>query len=195
MLPTFKYTEATKGNRYLFNDWVSGFVVSPQDSVYKNPVYGFNYDKIGGGLLLTQDKRRAIQIDAAKIKSFTLYNNIGQPETFEYVPEINKTHYPQLIASGPKYKIYKLTITSFVKNNYSSDGMTSTGNNYDEYVDDDTFYVMNVKTKQLQTLDLKKKSIRKVFAEEGKRLDAFFDAYDGAIDVAYLHNLGDYMNQ
>jgi len=33
------------------------------------------------------------------------------------VPNIDKTHYPLVLASGNKYKIYKLTITTFTKNN------------------------------------------------------------------------------
>ncbi|MDB5139808.1 MAG: hypothetical protein JWR12_1724 [Mucilaginibacter sp.] len=196
LFPTFHPTEETQGSRYLFSDWVTGYVVGSQDSVFKNPNYGFNYDKIGGGLLLTQDKRSAIEIDPSKIKSFTLYDNLNQPRTFEYVPDINKKRFPQLIAGGGKYKIYKLTTTKFVKNNFHSDGMTSTGNNYDEYVDEYTYYVLNVQSKQLQELSLKKKSIKAVFAGEGKKLDSFFDAYSaGNINDAYLKSLGDYMNQ
>lgn len=196
LFPVFKNTEETKGSRYLFNDWVTGYVVSPEDSVYKNPSYGFNYDKMGGGLLLTQDKRTAIEIDVARIKSFTLYNNLNQPETFEYVPAINKTHFPQVIASGKKYKIYKLINTKFVRNDYHSDGMTSTGNNYDEFVDEPTYYVLNVQTNQLQELKLKKKSIKAVFAGEGSKLDKFFGAYsESNLDDGYLKNLGDFMNQ
>ncbi|HTK21999.1 MAG TPA: carboxypeptidase-like regulatory domain-containing protein, partial [Mucilaginibacter sp.] len=165
LLPVFKYTEATKGNRYLFKDWVGGYVVSPEDSLYKNPNYGFNYDKISGALLLTQDKKSAIEIDQSRIKSFTLINELtNKPEVFEYVANIDKTHYPLVLASGNKYKIYKLTITKFIKNNYRTDGMTSYGNNYDEYEDENTYYVYNVQTKQLQPLALKKKAIKAAFA-------------------------------
>jgi hypothetical protein len=195
LLPVFHPVEETRGSRYLFTDWAPGLVISPEDSVYKNPKYGFNYDKINGSLLLTEDKHSAIEIDPGKIKSFTLYNNLNQPEVFEYVPEINKTHFPQVIESGAKYRIYKLTTTKFVKNNFHSDGMTSTGNNYDEYVDESAYYVLNVQSKRVQELKPKKKSIKAVFANEGKKLDTFFDTYSGNIDDTYLKNLGDYMNQ
>jgi len=194
-LPVFHPLDDTKGSRYLFKDWVSGFVVSPQDSVYKNPNYGFNYDKMNGGLLLTQDKKSVIEIDQSRIKSFTLYDNLGRTQVFEYAPEIDKTHYPQVLASGSKYKIYKLTTTKFVKANYQTDGMTSTGNNYDEYVDEDTYYVLNVQTKQLQPLGLKKKAIKTAFANEGNKINSFFEAYTDKIDDSYLKKLGDYMNQ
>lgn len=196
LLPVFKYTEATRGRRYLFADWVSGYVVSPEDSVYKNPKYGFNYDKISGALLLSQDKKTAIEIDQSRIKSFTLINEAtNEPEVFEYVPNIDKTHYPQVLASGNKYKIYKLTITTFTKNNYRSDGMTSSGNNYDEYADDNTYYVYNVQTKQLQKFALKKKAIKAAFASEANKVNAFFESEDGGIDDAFLRKLGANLNQ
>ncbi|MDR3694125.1 carboxypeptidase-like regulatory domain-containing protein [Mucilaginibacter sp.] len=195
LLPVFHPVDETKGSRYLFTDWASGFVVDPKDSVYKNPKYGFNYDKMNGGLLLTMDKRTAIEIDPSKIKSFTLYDNLNQPQVYEYVPEINKTHYPMLLSEGKNYKIYKLTSTRFVKNDFHSDGMTSTGNNYDEYVDTYTYYVYNVQTKQVQELAPKKKAIKTVFASEGKKVDSFFSAYDGSIDDSYIRSLGDFMNQ
>jgi len=194
-LPVFHPVDETRGSRYLFAGWVSGFVVDPQDSVYKNPKFGFNYDKMNGGLLLTTDKHAAIEIDPSKIKSFTLYNNMNQPQVYEYVPEINKTHYPMLLSEGKNYKIYKLISTQFVKNDFHTDGMTSTGNNYDEYVDSYTYYVYNVQTKQVQVLAPKKKAIKSVFASEGKKLDSFFSAYDGAIDDSYIRSLGDFMNQ
>ncbi|WP_295666588.1 carboxypeptidase-like regulatory domain-containing protein [uncultured Mucilaginibacter sp.] len=195
LLPVFHPVDETKGSRYLFSDWVSGFVVDPKDSVYKNPKYGFNYDKMNGGLLLTMDRHAAIEIDPSKIKSFTLYNNLNQQQVYVYVPEINKTHYPMLLSEGKNYRIYKLTSTRFVKNDFHSDGMTSVGNNYDEYVDTYTYYVYNVQTKQVQELAPKKKAIKTVFASEGKKVDSFFSAYDGSIDDTYIRSLGDFMNQ
>lgn len=196
LLPVFKYTEATKGNRYLFKDWVGGYVVSTEDSVYKNPNYGFNYDKISGALLLTQDGKNAIEIVQARIKSFTLNNDVnGRPEVFEYVPDINKKHYPQVLASGNKYKIYKLTLTTFIKNNYHTDGMTSSGNNYDEYEDDNTYYLYNVQTKQLQPFTLKKKAIKGAFGSDANKVNSYFESDDNKIDDTYVSKLGDYMNQ
>ncbi len=195
LYPVFTYHEDTRGNRYLFNDWVSGYVTAPDGSTFKDPKYGFNYDKIDGGLLLTQDKHAAIEIDKDKIKSFTLYNEAGNELTYAYVPAIDKTHYAQVIADGKKYSVYKLTKTRFVKNNYHSDGMTSTGNNYDEYVDENTYYVVNNETKQVQVLPLKRKGIKTVFAADGKKVDTFLSAYDGDMDDSYVKNLGDFMNK
>lgn len=195
LFPVFHPTEETRGSRYLFGDWVAGFVVSPQDSVFKNTAYGFNYDKISGELLLTQDKHQAISVDKDKIKSFTLYDAVNRPEVFEYAPDIDKTHFVQLIAGGKKYKIYKLTKTKFIKNNYHSDGMTSTGNNYDEFEDNSNYYVLNESDKKFEAITLKKKSIKAAFAKEPSKIDTFFSNYSGSIDEEYLKNLSEYMNQ
>jgi len=195
ILPVFHPVGDTRGSRYLFKDWATGFVVSPLDSVYKNPDFGFNYDKMEGGLLLTQDKKTVVEIDKDKIKSFTLYNAIGQPSVYEYVPEIDKTRFPQLLSKGDKYKIYKLTTTTFVKANFRTDGMTSSGNNYDEFVDEDSYFVLDVKSKTVQPLSLKKKSIKTAFAADGSKLNTFFDAYPEKIDDSYLKKLGDFLNQ
>jgi hypothetical protein len=82
-----------------------------------------------------------------------------------------------------------------VKNDFHSDGMTSTGNNYDEYVDTYTYYVYNVQTKKVQELAPKKKAIKTVFSSEGKKVESFFSAYEGSIDDSYIRSLGDFMNQ
>jgi len=191
-MPIFRPVEETRGSRYLFDDWVQGFVLSPDGTTYKDPAYGFEYDKIEGGLLLTQDKKSVIRVDNSKIKSFTLYDKQNQAKVFVLVPQIDPVHYVQVIAEGTKYKIYKLTKTQFVKNNYHTDGIATTGNNYDEYVDDNTYYVSNVPNNQLKELSLKRKAIKAVF---GNVADTYLSSNQGTIDDEYLKNLGDYMNK
>lgn len=194
-LPQFNTVGATQGSRYLFKDWVQGAVTGTDGKVYNNPKYGFNYDKMSGGLYMTQDKRTAIIIDPSEIKSFVLYNTVGQPETFEYVPDIDKTHYPILLSGGKNYKIYKLISTKFIKANYQTDGMTSTGNNYDEYDDEYTYYVLNEKDNKLQELRLKKKSLKEVFADDSKKLQEFMSGDSEKINDEYLKQLGAFLNQ
>ncbi len=189
IVPMSANTTDTKGSRYLFSHWVSGFVVSPQDSVYKNPAYTFNYDKVDGILLLSQDKQQAIAVDKSRIKRFTLNSTPDSAITFESVPAIDKTNYVELVADGKKYKVYKSLTTIFTKANYHSDGMSSTGNNYDEYADKYAYYVLNTQTSQVQPLALKKKAIKSVFASEGKKVDDFFSANDGDINDDFLKNL------
>ena len=101
----------------------------------------------------------------------------------------------QIISDGSTYKIYKLTKTKFIASNYHSDGIASTGNPYDEFQDDDSYFVVYAKTNQVQKLALKKKAIKQAFAADENKVTAYLQANDGDIDENYLHDFGDYMNK
>jgi hypothetical protein len=196
MLPVFNPKEETQGSRYLLKGWAHGFVVNSKGETIQDPHFLFAYDKMGGGLLLTKDKLSAIEIDRGLVTSFTLYDNANIAYAFENVPQIDKFHYSEVISSGNKYKIYKFIKTTFVKANYTTDGVMSQGNNYDEYVDEDTYYVYNVKTNALQKITLKKKAIKDGFTTDADKLNKFMsDHSSDTIDEGYLASLGEYMNE
>ncbi|QEC76786.1 carboxypeptidase-like regulatory domain-containing protein [Mucilaginibacter ginsenosidivorax] len=190
------HKEDTKGSRYLIGDgWAKGYVVDKTGATVKNDNFAYNYDKINGSLLLTQDKRAAVDVDRDQIKSFTIYNKLDQPETYQLVAAINPTHYSQVLSDGSKYKVYKFTKTTFVKSDFKTDGMTSTGNHYDEYVDEPTYYVLNVKTAALQKISLKAKAIKQVFAADADKVKTYFnDHADDDINDTFLSNLADSLN-
>jgi hypothetical protein len=70
----------------------------------------------------------------------------------------------------------------------------STGNHYDEYADENTYYVVG-KTGVPQKITLKKKSLKEAFSADPAKLNQYFSTNDGDIDDNYLKNLGDYMNK
>jgi hypothetical protein len=195
IFPQFNHKEETVGSRYFFNTWVHGYVVNSQDVLVENPAFLLNYDKMKGDLLLTKDKVAAITIYKDRIKSFTLVDALNQQYTFTIVPEIDKTHFVQVIADGKNYKIYKTIFTTFVKSNYSTDGVAATGNNYDEYKDENEYYVFDTKTSELKKITLRKKAIKEVFAADADKLGKFMTDNSGDIDDSYLGGLGDYMNK
>lgn len=187
--------EDTKGNRYLVDSWAKGYVVDKTGTPIKNDNYSFNYDKINGSLLLTQDKRAAVDVDRDRIKSFTIYNKLDLPETYELITNIDPSHYSQVLSDGSKYKVYKFTKTTFVKANYVTDGMTSSGNRYDEYVDEPTYYVLDVKTSAMQKIALKSKAIKQAFAVDADKVKSFYNAHaDDDIDENFLKSLADSLN-
>jgi len=186
--------EDVHGSRYFFEDFAHGFIISPGDSLFQNNNYLFNYDKISGGLLLTQDQASVIQVNNSQVKSFTIFSHSSKPYVFVIEPDINSDKYVQVITSGKKYNIYKSISTTFVKANYTTNGFTTQGNNYDEYVDDPTYYVLDVQTKQLQKLALKKKAIKAAFAKDADKVSKFMDTDTDDIDDNYLQSLGDALN-
>lgn len=195
LAPVFGSTEATKGRRYLFDDWAVGTVLSVKDSVIKNPNYQFNYDKVNGTLLLSDNKTSTIEIDRDQLKAFTLHKEGENFRTFELVPKIDKKHFVEVLSNGAKYKIYKQLNTKFIKNNYRTDGMTSIGNNYDEYVDESTYYVMDVKSNQLYKTTLKKKALKEAFTVDRAKVNSYLTTHIDDINDNYVTNLGNYLNQ
>ncbi len=80
--------DATHGNRYLFDAFAHGYVINSQNTLVYNENYRFDYDKIGGVLLLTEDNNNVTQVPDAQITSFTLFSNQDQLVTFAQVAAI-----------------------------------------------------------------------------------------------------------
>jgi hypothetical protein len=186
--------ENLHGSRYLFPGWVHGYAITPKDSIKQSDVYLFNYDKVAGNLLFTRNQKTVLIVVKQEIKGFTLFDENAIPTIFEDVPAIDAKHYLQVLATGPKYKVYKSLNTQFIKASFVTNGITSSGNNYDEYKDDAVYYVVKVGG-QPQKVDLKSKSIKLAFATEGDKVKKFFTDNDSDIDENYLKSLGEYMNQ
>jgi len=183
------------GNLYLFDTFVHGFVIGPSGTLSYNPNYLYDYDKIGGVFLLTQDNKIITQVSDNQIRTIVLYSNADQRFVFEQAPDIDKIHYVQALSSGKKYKIYKLTKTRFVKSDYVNNGVTSHGNDYDEYIDDADYFVADAQGGKPQKISLKKKSLKDAFAKDADKVNKYLSDNSGTIDDAYLSKLGDYMNQ
>jgi hypothetical protein len=185
----------TRGNQYLFGTPVHGFLVNASGEIVYNPAYRFDYDKMGGGLLLTKDQRSVVQVNWDQVRYFSLFASNGTRYDFEKAPAIDPSHYVQVLASGGKYKIYKLIKTKFVKSDYVNNGVTSHGNDYDEYVDDADYYVVDVQANQPKKVSLRKKSLKDAFAKDADKANKYMSDNSGDIDDAYLSKLGAYMNQ
>jgi hypothetical protein len=114
---------------------------------------------------------------------------------FEKFAAIDNAHFLQVLSTGKKYKIYKLIKTKFVKADYVNTGVTQHGNDYDEYIDDADYYVVDIQANQQQKLSLKKKSIKDAFPKEADKVNKYLSDNSGRIDDNYLSKLADYMNQ
>jgi hypothetical protein len=100
----------------------------------------------------------------------------------------------QILSDGSKYKIYKSIKTKFVPANYSTNGLSSTGNEYDEYSDSYTYYLLSIKSKNIQKFTLKKKVLKEIFFDDETKLDSFLNGNNSTVDDDYLKKLGNYMN-
>lgn len=184
-----------RGSMYIFKTFAHGYVITTSGELNYNPNYLFDYDKVGGALLLTQDKRVITEVAWDQIRSFILFSNNDERLVFEKAPAIDPSHYVQVIASGPKYKIYKLIKTKFVKSDFVNSGVVTHGTDFDEYVDDADYYVIDLQGNQQLKLSLKKKSIKDDFAKDADKINKYLNDNSGRINDAYLSKLGAYMNQ
>ena len=185
----------TRGSQYLFVTFVHGYLINAAGELVQKPNYLFDYDKINGNLLLTRDNKTIIEIGWDETKSFSLFASDGTRSDFEKVPSINQSHYVQVLASGNKYKIYKQISTKFVKSDYVNNGAAAHGHDYDEYVDDATYYLVDVPSNQMQKFSTRKKGLKTAFAKEADKINKYISDNSGDIDDAYLAKLGAYMNQ
>ncbi|QEM13590.1 hypothetical protein [Mucilaginibacter rubeus] len=189
------HQDATQGSRYLYDKWVHGYVISTADSIVQNTHYLFNYDKISGNLMLNKDNNTILQIDGNSFKSFVLFDKQVINHVFVKVPAITPQRYVEVITDGPKYKIYKDVATKFHKADFSTNGIASTGNNYDEYIDQDFYYVVKDGGQPVK-LVLKKKALKEAFSADVDKLNKFMSAAGSSdIDEIYLKQLGEAMNR
>ncbi len=187
--------EQLHGSPFLFPDWVHGYAISPVDSIKENDDYLFNYQKLSGALLYTDDGKTMSQANKGQVKGFVLFDENAQQYTFEDVPAIDTKHYVQVLVSGSKYKIYKQLNTKFLKADFQTNGITSSGNNYDSYVDDAAYYIVK-SGGQPQKVSLKKKSLKTAFVADADKFNAYMTAHDSdEIDDNFLKGLGAAMNE
>lgn len=187
--------EQLHGSPFLFDNWVHGYAISPQDSIIESNNYLFNYEKIEGVLLYTDDGKTMYSVYKDKARKFVLFDENGQESVFESVPAIDDKHYVQVLSEGRKYKIYKQLNTIFTKADFQTNGITSTGNNYDSYVDESVYYVVKLPNGQPQKISLRKKTLKTAFADDAAEVNKFMSDHDDAeVDDSYLKKLGDALN-
>jgi len=193
MLPVLKHQEDTRGSRYLLKNFAHGIIVDNTGRIIADSMLLMNYDKIDGQLMIAQDARNYLEVDKEKVLAFAF----KPPDTsfiFLNVPILSKINYFLLIASGPRYSVYKSIKTKFIKANYVSNGLTESGNNYDEYADTQTWFWVSGKD-SAGIFELKKRSIKAVFASEKPRVDTWFSKHKtDDIDDHFMKGLIDYLN-
>ena len=196
LVPVFHQNEETKGSRYFFKEWVKGTVIDNKGAVVSDEYCLFNYDKMAHALLVTKDKKSMIQVNSSDIQSFILDDQNGK-YSFEKKPLINEKDFlVQLVKPGGKYSLYKSIKTKFEKANYTTNGMVESGKNYDEYIDEATYYVLPADEKQVIAVELKKKSIKGAFPNEQGKVNSYLSAHrDDFINEAFLIGLVNDLNQ
>jgi hypothetical protein len=183
-----------KGTRLLFEGWVKGTVVKNSGEEIIGDKYFFNFDKITNNLLVTIDKQEIIEVYKDSIKSFK-FSERGKVYAFEKVMSIQRYKFVQvLIKNNDNYSVYKSINTRFVPADYETNGLTESGNAYNEFVDANKYYI--VYKDEVRPIDLKFTSIKKALKENSSRVKDFYaDHLMDEVDENYLTSIVDYLDQ
>lgn len=190
----FNTIENTKGRRYFFDEWVRGSVVNSAGKEIASEDYYFNLDKVNNDLLVTKDKKEIIQIKKESVKEIHFTDKIGMAFEFTRVEKISPYRFVEVIVKTAKYNVYKSINTRLVKSNYTTNGITESGNPYDEYVDAPEYFIMY--KDELRPVQLKFRSMKSKLKEESKMVNQFYaDHLEDEVDENYLKNLIIYISQ
>jgi hypothetical protein len=183
----------TVGSRFLFSDWAKATVADNSGSVFSEGL--FNFDKVGQNLYMKlPDTNAVLHINKHDIKSVSLTDGT-LTYVLKKVPQLDTNNFYAALVEGNKYSLYRFTKTTFVPSDYTSNGIVTSGNLYDEYKDEITYYVIFPNGSVHET-SLKKKSVKNLFGSEKAKVDNFFKAFSSeTFDEKMLALLVQNMNQ
>ncbi len=175
VINSFNKEENTIGTRFLFNEWVDGdSIIDMHGNLINTTAFIFNFDKVTGGLLATQDKINNMLVTSNGVQSFKL-KGMGKEYFFKHVSSIDSIHFfLTLVKSDAHYSLYKRFVTRYIAANFRNDGVIQTGNDYNEFKDENEYYVVDETTNTSQLLSLKPKSLKAIFDTQKEKTDSYF---------------------
>ncbi len=194
-IPVFSTKDDTKGSRYLFTNFTKGAITNTNTEKIDNN-YLFNYDKVSQNFLITQDEKSYFSVEDQNVKFFTLYN-LGTEMVFVKVPAISNNFYVQQLGGKEgKYAFYKYTKTKLEKANYVSSGLIESGHNYDEFIDEYTYFIVFPDGSTLKTVTLKKNAIKESLNSEEVKVNTYFNENKNLpVNESFVKGLIDLINK
>jgi hypothetical protein len=194
-ISSFSRKQETVGSQYLFTTWVNGSVTNNAGVTFKNGL--FNFDKISQNIYIKISdsiRNAAFLVDKKQLKSISL-NDGTTSYLFEKISSLNNDRFYNALAKGKKYSLYSYTKTTFIPSNYESNGIVTSGNLYDEYKDELSYYVVFADG-SAHEISFKKKTIKSLFEPEKDKVDEFFKTNESLpLDEKFLSLLVENLNQ
>jgi hypothetical protein len=178
-----------KGNQFFLPDWENGEVVTVRKEVYSKGME-FIYDKVRQQLFVRKkDSLSILLTNKDEIQSFSLkdgnkgqYNFVNSKLFTDNRPEV---FYQVLVYDSSKFSLFKYTKTSFVRGDPTDMMKQKVGAVYDEFVDKYTYYLTLGKG-DLNEIQLKSKSFKKVFEVLHINYEQYLKNHPGPQDEKYL---------
>jgi len=189
--------EDTKGSSLLFASWPKGYVLSAADTVLNNERLFLNFDKMTHVLYFTFDGKTIVKAETSQAREIHFIDS-GNHLTLVRAGGLDPQKFYQRLsdsAGNNHYGLYKEITTTFHPADYKSNGITSTGNNYDEFIDSYEYYLILPGGKGYTSLKLKKKAIREALASAAPKVDDYLSRHGkDEINEAFLVGLVNQLN-
>jgi hypothetical protein len=191
-LKNFSHSGEVQGSQFLFRNWVKGVIVNNEGVEFTNG--SFNYDKISQNLYInTNENNQAFLIFKKDVKSFTLSEG-DSTVTLEKVPALNNDQFYSVLAKGPRYSLYALTKTKFIPASFSTNGISSSGNTYDEYRDEKSYFIVSA-SGAAHPVSMKKKSVKAALEADKDKVETYFKQNaEATLDEAFVSMLVQSLN-
>jgi hypothetical protein len=174
-------TGEVKGSQFFYPTWTSGTVTTVHNEVIGKD-YSFLYDIVRQQLFIKwKDSSAILLAEKDQTKGFTL--NTDKVHTFIsaslYNPSDKDDFYEVLSGSTQGYSLLKLTKAKFVKADQTDIMKMKDGENYDEFVNEVTYYI-SYNGGIPQPITFKAKSIEKAFPALKQKVEAYYNQNDNA---------------
>jgi hypothetical protein len=194
-LPTVYNKEGLQGSPFLLAAYTLGLVANQLDSIIRKTDYLYNYDKVSGNLLLKRGTEAPIGVYKEQVRFFCLKTDSGG-YIFEKVTLLNPNEFFQVLFRGSKYSAYKLIKSQFINANQRTNGYQREGNDYDEYRDFYTYYLVDPVKKESRVFELSKKSLRKTLSSESAIVEQYIKDHSyEPVTEPYVTGLFQKLNQ
>jgi hypothetical protein len=192
------YTSSqVNGSQFFLPGWSRGEVVTIRKEVY-NEDLKFLYDKVRQEIFIRKNDSSLILLaNKDEIQSFSLKDGDGSQFNFVnsklFTDDKPEVFYQVLVYDSSKLTLLKYIKTTFVKADYTDMMKVKEGEVYDAFVDKYIYYIVKANG-ILQPVELKTKSVKKVFGDLNINYESYMHTHYGAIDEEYLIDMVKQLN-
>jgi hypothetical protein len=188
----------TKGSQFFLPNWSKGEIVTVHKEVY-NADLQFIYDKVRQEIFVRKnDSSLVLLANKDEISSFSLKDDQGKQYNFVnsklFTEETPEVFYQVLVYDSTKLTLLKYIKTTYVKADYHDMMKVKEGEVNDAYVDKNIYYIVKADG-NLQPLELKNKSVKKVFNELNLPYQKYMSDHYQPVDEDYLIDMVTQLNK
>src|SRR5450432_103235 len=193
------YTSSqVNGSQFFLSDWSKGEVITIRKEVFNEDLQ-FIYDKVRQEIFIRKkDSALILLANKDEIQSFSLKDDKGNQFHFVnsklFTDERPEVFYQVLVYDSSKLSLLKYIKTTFVKADYHDMMKVKEGEIYDAFVDKYIYYILKTDG-ALKSVELKTKSVKKVFTDLHINYEAYMHNHYGAVNEEYMIDMVKELNQ